>query len=413
MNSGNVLVISHGHPELSIGGGEIAAYNLYKSYKKHFSTQKVIFLARINTNRHPSGQIIKYREDEFLWDQATFDIFKFKATNNLSLYFNFEKFLELYNFTFIHSHHYIHLGIETFKIIKTSLPKSVLFLTFHEYIALCHNHGQLLKHDGTLCTSPSVRNCCQCFPDYSANDFWLRKQFFMYFFSFVDHFISPSNFLANQYIDWGIDSRMLSVIENGQPDIEKISPRVVDGENFFNFGFFGQINKFKGLDIILESLCQLPYSNLKKIHLFINGTGLDNQPKEYQKKIDKFLVLLKDKSHIYLNGKYSQSNLERLMRQIDWVLVPSIWYENSPLVIQEAFSYGRPVVCSDTGGMAEKVDNSSNGVHIPVGSIGSWQVFFTDVLEGKYDWMKLYSNIKKPITHNECLLSHLDLLKNF
>jgi len=48
-------------------------------------------------------------------------------------------------------------------------------------------------------------------------------------------------------------------------------------------------------------------------------------------------------------------------------VVPSIWWENSPLVIQEAFLHGRPVICSDIGGMSEKVTDGVNGLHFRVG----------------------------------------------
>jgi glycosyltransferase involved in cell wall biosynthesis len=54
------------------------------------------------------------------------------------------------------------------------------------------------------------------------------------------------------------------------------------------------------------------------------------------------------------------------MASIDWVVVPSAWWENSPLVIQEAFQNGRPVICSDVGGMAEKVTNGVDGLHFRV-----------------------------------------------
>ncbi len=54
------------------------------------------------------------------------------------------------------------------------------------------------------------------------------------------------------------------------------------------------------------------------------------------------------------------------MSEIDWVVVPSRWWENSPLVIQEAFMHGRPVICSGIGGMAEKVEHNVNGLHFPV-----------------------------------------------
>jgi glycosyltransferase involved in cell wall biosynthesis len=55
------------------------------------------------------------------------------------------------------------------------------------------------------------------------------------------------------------------------------------------------------------------------------------------------------------------------MAGVDWVVVPSIWWENSPLVIQEAFCHRRPVICSNIGGMAEKVDDRVNGLHFAVG----------------------------------------------
>src|ERR1044071_6965300 len=59
------------------------------------------------------------------------------------------------------------------------------------------------------------------------------------------------------------------------------------------------------------------------------------------------------------------------MANFDWVVVPSIWWENSPLVIQEAFQHGRPVICSDIGGMAEKVTHGVNGLHFRRGDAHS------------------------------------------
>ena len=48
-------------------------------------------------------------------------------------------------------------------------------------------------------------------------------------------------------------------------------------------------------------------------------------------------------------------------------LLPSRWWENSPLVVQEAFTHRRPVICSGIGGLAEKVDDEVNGLHFNVG----------------------------------------------
>ena len=55
------------------------------------------------------------------------------------------------------------------------------------------------------------------------------------------------------------------------------------------------------------------------------------------------------------------------MRSVDAVVVPSIWWENSPLVIQEALASRRPIICSDIGGMAEKVRDGIDGFHFRAG----------------------------------------------
>ena len=54
-------------------------------------------------------------------------------------------------------------------------------------------------------------------------------------------------------------------------------------------------------------------------------------------------------------GSYRSAELPTLMRDVDWAVVPSIWWENSPIVIQESFFHGRPLICSNVGGMAEKI----------------------------------------------------------
>ena len=66
---------------------------------------------------------------------------------------------------------------------------------------------------------------------------------------------------------------------------------------------------------------------------------------------------------VSFRGAYDNDQVHRLMQQCHAVLVPSIWWENSPLVIQEAFSARRPVICSDIGGMAEKVRDGLDGFH--------------------------------------------------
>src|SRR5207244_2552263 len=99
--------------------------------------------------------------------------------------------------------------------------------------------------------------------------------------------------------------------------------------------------------------------------LWLHGTGLDRQSDEYRREFDELMAEMPENA--VLVGRYGPDDLPQLMSEVDYVVVPSLWWENSPRVIQEAFAYGRPVICSGIGGMAEKVADGVNGLHFRVG----------------------------------------------
>ena len=67
-------------------------------------------------------------------------------------------------------------------------------------------------------------------------------------------------------------------------------------------------------------------------------------------------------ARLSLAGVYERSEVSRVLRGMDVVVVPSVWYENSPNVILEAFAHRTPVIVSDLGGMAELVEDGVNGL---------------------------------------------------
>jgi glycosyltransferase involved in cell wall biosynthesis len=103
--------------------------------------------------------------------------------------------------------------------------------------------------------------------------------------------------------------------------------------------------------------------------LSLHGANLEIQPQEFQEEFRNLLA--RSPNNITMRGRYRSEELPHLMADVDWVVVPSKWWENSPLVIQEAFMHGRPVICSDIGGMAEKVTDGVNGLHFRVGNAAS------------------------------------------
>lgn len=400
--------MSHAHPDFSLGGGEIAAYNLFKAYKASPDVEDAWFLARADRGRGATGHINLRRPNEYLWEQAVHDWHLMKAAHQESVTTWFADLVKALKPTVVHTHHYAHLGLEYLRVIKQVDPTIKTVMTLHEYMAICSNNGQMIKTGSfKLCSRSSYDDCRQCFPSKTAEDFWLRKHYFISHFELVDQFVSPSEFLRQRYIDWGLPADKIVVIENGQADEAPLPPRTLaEGETRNRFGFFGQINPFKGLDVVLQALHEIPKEEREKIVLEVHGANLEHQSAEFQEKIEKLRKPLIKQGVVQWVGPYQPHELRSRMANVDWVVVPSIWWENSPMVIQEAFVFGRPLLVSDIGGMAEKVKHGHSGLNISTGSTYSWAQALIQAVESDR-WGEFRNSITQPITHTASASANL------
>lgn len=409
-----ILTIAHGHPDFHHGGGELAAYNLYRAYAENPAVEESFFLARHDRGHGATGGISVRTENEFLWEQAVSDFFTMKTANFHSLVNNFTGLLRRLRPTVIHIHHYIHIGLDLLQIIKSVDPSIRIIMTLHEFIAICFNNGQMVKSGSNrLCFRETPEDCHRCFPERSAIDFWLRKHRYQSYFRLVDQFVSPSEFLRNRYIDWGIDPARIVVIENGQPSGKSLAPRPLRaGETRNRFGFFGQINPYKGVSVLLEGLASLRRSQRRDILLEIHGANLENQSAAFRERIAALRAPLEAEGCLQWVGPYEPFQMAERMANVDWVVVPSVWWENSPMVIQEAFTFGRPLVASNIGGMAEKIRDGVNGVHVPVGNARAWADTLHRLSSTTDEWDRLRAGITRPIAHAECARAHLALFSS-
>jgi glycosyltransferase involved in cell wall biosynthesis len=228
-----------------------------------------------------------------------------------------------------------------------------------------------------LCDRASPRRCHECFPSISPQTFFLRERFIKSHLSLVDMFLAPSEFLRQRYIEWGIPPEKIRTEEYGRRPAVRTA-KTPDRPLRDRLGFFGQLSGFKGVDVLLEAMQILergaphgaPRGRKPALpRLRVHGANLELQHGEFQ---NRFRTLLEaTKATVTFVGKYNHEQLPELMEHVDWVVIPSVWWENSPLVIQEAFLHGRPVICSDIGGMAEKVTNDVNGLHFTAGEAAS------------------------------------------
>jgi len=355
-----VVVISHGHPRFARGGGEVSAYNLYNGINQTRG-QQAWFLARAPQHLlHPGTQLAQIEAREYLFPGEA-DAADLCASLELGQNDEFAQLLKQLKPDVIHFHHYYYVGIEVLRVAKLACPDARLVLTFHEYMAICANHGTMVKTDMRLCHQYSPQDCARCFRDRGPDWFFLRERFLKSFLELVDRYVAPSQFLAQRYIEWGLPRAKFYVIENGIVDGARQPPRTLpQGEGRTRFAFFGQCHPYKGLDLVLDAFGSLPKALRSRIRLDIHAHGLEQMQGDYPKKLKALLKKHKDFAHYH--GPYEQHELSSLMGATDWVLMGSVWWENSPLVIQEAWKFGRPVICPDLGGMAEKVQQGKGGL---------------------------------------------------
>jgi hypothetical protein len=215
--SRRILVASHSHPGLTKGGAEISAYALFEGLRGQAdNTAWFLGCANKRTVTRPGSCINQpFGDAEFIYDPTVdFDYFKF-ANPDPDFPRALDALIARLRPDIVHAHHYAIFGLEMFQRIKQSRPRTKVILTLHEYLAICFNHGQMVKASTNhLCRQESLPDCHTCFPYVSVQDFFLRKQYFLRFLACVDHFIAPSRFLAERYIAWGLPGAKISVLEN-------------------------------------------------------------------------------------------------------------------------------------------------------------------------------------------------------
>jgi glycosyltransferase involved in cell wall biosynthesis len=402
-------MISHGHPDLTPGGAEIAAYR--QCCELRTLGHRVIFLARIADPPNHGGTPFSthYRDqDDLLFSSLDFDHFLHSQRAKWTVYKHFRGLLESFAPDVVHFHHYVFLGVEMIREVRKYQPSIPLVVTLHEYLAICNNLGQMIKTDGRLCERSGPADCHRCFDSRSIQDFFLRETFIKSFFGLVDVFICPSRFLLERYQQWGIAPERLIQIDNGQPEIVR---REEDGDIeqlCRTFGFFGQLSELKGIFVFLEAIRRLPRSFRESARFIVHGTSR-NQQEGFKQKLAKRLASLG--SMVDFHGDYRQVDLSNLMRRVGWVVVPSIWWENSPLVIQEAFNHRRPVICSNIGGMAEKVESQRTGLHFIAGDTLDLARRVEQACNPQL-WIALRDRIEPPLSISRSVQEHLAVYRD-
>jgi glycosyltransferase involved in cell wall biosynthesis len=408
-----VLYVLHNHPAIFPGGAEMYALELFEALRGSDEIEPLL-VARADL-RHAkehglyTGSTFKTVEGDpqqyFMFTEFE-DFDPVLGTSSAKSLFtqDFAEFLRTHQPQVVHFQHTHLIGYDIVTATRRALSQAPIVYTLHEYLPICMREGQMIRTErkgNELCTHASPRRCNECYPWISAPHFFLREQFIKSHFANVDLFLSPSQFLRQRYIEWGIPPERIRLEELGRRRVPQ-APQTETERQRTRLGFFGQLTPFKGAETLLEAM-KLLAPRRPDVHLYLHGAYVEYFAETYGQK---FLELVEEtQSNVTYAGAYEHHDLPRLMRDIDWVVVPSRWWENSPLVVQEAFMHHRPVICSGLGGLAEKVQDEINGLHFLVGRPDSLATVIERAATEAGLWERLQAGIPDVYTADEHVAS--------
>lgn len=192
----------------------------------------------------------------------------------------------------------------------------------------------------------------------------------------VTLFISPSEFLAKRFVDWGVPTANIEVVRNGiqlapYAELER-PPR--DPNAKLRVAFLGTPAPHKAPHLLLEAWGRLPEELRARGELTLFG------PKHHDPEYVIHLVVRARELGAHLPGPVERRDVPKTLMGIDLLVVPSVWYENAPLSLLEARAARTPVLASDLGGMAEGVIDGHTGWLFPVGDVDALAKRLAEVL---------------------------------
>jgi glycosyltransferase involved in cell wall biosynthesis len=403
-----VLMVIHQFLPKHVAGTEVYAYGLLRELRAA-GHDAVLLTAEAHHERRqferlrrtyegiPVHEVVQnYRWDSF---ESTYDCPPMDAI--------FESVLDEERPDVVHVQH-LHYFSAGFLRIAARRGIPVVY-TLHDYILLCARDGQLRRADGELCRTAIPEKCADCISHHRlapghvparrrecgegdgrsalvrealsrvraglppladrsetpGRELYVaaaaeRLAAWKHALAEVALFISPSHFLRDLYVDSGmIPADKILVSDNGH-DLGRFAeaPPRVRGPRL-RVGYVGTIGEHKGVHLLLEALNA--FADDDRVEAAIWG-HLDAF-EDYKAR----LLALNRNPRTTFRGTFPNDRIAHVLSEIDVLVVPSLWWENSPLTVHEAALSRLPVIVSDRGGLAEYVEEGVNGLRFYLG----------------------------------------------
>ena len=296
--------------------------------------------------------------------------------------------------------HFFHLGLLSASAIDVCHELGIpMVMTPTDFWLICPNN-QLRLPDNSLCTGPD-RDSVNCMKHAVSNNqspiiaglfnrlpYWVvaamisainrgalsgswfsplvralsrRAGFLKERMNRLDRVIVPTRLMEVMLVKNGLDPAKVSFSRFGiRPT--NVEAHKLDAAGRIRIGFIGGLAVHKGAHLLISAVRRLPPDLPFELKIY----GRNDLFPEYQAKLRQ---LAAGDQRIHFCGTFPNEQIGKKFAELDMLVVPSIWYENTPLVIYSAQAANCPVIATDLGGMAEVVEHGKNGLLFEKGDI--------------------------------------------
>ncbi len=245
--------------------------------------------------------------------------------------------------------------------------------TLNDYWGVCPN-AQFVRPGGGICHGPHFwLECGRCaayrlghpaltvaapamLPLFADRDRLLRREV-----AHVDLFLAPSRFLQDKYVQFGYPADRFRVLEYGL-DATRLAgcPSAREGYRK-RYAYIGSLAWQKGVHVLVEAFRRLGEPGAE-----LRIWGGDRAFPDYARMLRR---LAEGCPGIRFEGELDSNRVGDALAWADYQIVPSVWWENSPVAIREAYYCHVPVIASRLGAMEEKVLDGVSGLLFAPGSV--------------------------------------------
>lgn len=284
----------------------------------------------------------------------------------------------------IHINNYKGLSLSCFKAGK-DLNIPVIYES-HDFSLICPR-ANLIRGNNSLCQNRNF--ICE---NYVKIQHKLLKDN-------VDVLISPSQFMIDKFKEnnFFVNTKCVKI----PLGVEYSSSKSIKNYETIDITYIGTLGKHKGVDTLIKSFKEI---NNKNIKLHIIGKGYDEE---------EFKELAKEDSRIIFHGFVENKNIKKYYEQSNILVIPSICYDNSPLVIYESFSTGTPVIGSNIGGIPELISENYNGLLFEAGNYNDLKEKLVKVINNKEILKKFEENALNSLPENSMDIMTSEIINEY